>query len=269
MNLIMSDIFSTPSLKRFFSEIYNLLKEGNSEVFELWFEISEIDFFKNFSELELREFLERFDFISIQKGNYINYVVINKIIFIIRCIQFLELDVNQLSNLLNYDGFEALIQEILSQNKYRTIKNFRFSDKSNLKYETSQKRYEIDVIGIYRSYILVIDAKEWKRKDSYAAMNKAANLQYQRVVALKKNPEILSNLIQKLLGMSFNVRKRLPFILIPMMVSLEANWIKINENSVPLVEIYNLNSFLQELPINLQYFKTEKVSKIIAQKQLL
>jgi hypothetical protein len=53
------------------------------------------------------------------------------------------------------------------------------------------------------------------------------------------------------------------------MVSLEANWIKINENSVPLVEIYNLNSFLQELPINLQYFKTEKASKIIAQKQLL
>ncbi|GAH43062.1 unnamed protein product [marine sediment metagenome] len=251
----MSEIFSTPSLKRFFLEIYNLLKEADSEVIELWFEISELEFFINFSDLELREFLERFDFISIQKGNYINYIVINKIIFIIRCMQFLELDVNYLSNLTNYDGFEALIQEILSQNNYRTIKNFRFSDKSNLKYETSQKRYEIDVIGIYRSYILVIDAKEWKRKDSYGAMNKAANLQYQRVIALKKNPETLSDLIQKLLGISFNVRKRLPFTLIPIMVTLETNWIKINENSVPLVGIYNLNSFLQELPIN---FKSGK-----------
>ena len=265
----MSDFFSIQSLKQFFLEIYNLLKEGDSEVTELWFEISDITFFKKFNDLELREFLERFDFISIQKGNYINYIVIDKIIFITRCIQFLELDVNQLSLLLNYDGFEALIQEILSQNNYRTIKNFRFSDRSNLKYETSQKRYEIDVIGIYQNHILIIDAKQWKRKDSYGAMNKAANLQYQRVVALKKNPETLSDLIQKLLGMNFKIRKRLPFTLIPIMVTLETNWIKINDNSVPLVGINNLNSFLRELMINMQYFKTEKVSKLIIQKQLL
>jgi len=265
----MSDLFSTPSLKPFFLEIYNLLKEGDSEVTKLWVEISEVEFLKGFSDLELREFLERFNFASIQKGNYIDYVVINKIAFITMCFQFLELDINQLSYLLNYDGFEALIQEILSQNNYRTIKNFRFSDKSDLKYETSQKRYEIDVIGIYQSFILVIDAKQWKRKDSYGAMNKAANLQYQRVVALKKNPETISDLIQKLLGMRCNVRKRLPFTLIPLMVTLETNWIKINENSVPLVGIYNLNSFLNELKVNLHYFKTVKVSKISAQKQLL
>jgi len=265
----MSDLFATPSIKQFFLEIYNLLREGDSEVTELWIEISEIDFLKNFSDLELREFLERFNFISIQKGNYIDYIVVNKISFITVCFEFLELDINQLSYLLNYDGFEALIQEILSQNGYRTIKNFRFSDKSNLKYETSQKRYEIDVIGIYQSFILIIDAKQWKRKDSYGAMNKAANLQYQRVVALKENPETISDLIQKLLGMSCNVRKRLPFTLIPLMVTLETNWIKINDNSVPLVGIYNLNSFLHELQINLQYFKAVKVSKISSQKQLL
>jgi len=46
----------------------------------------------------------------------------------------------QLSYLLNCDGFEALIKEILSQNSYKTTKNFRFSDKSDLKYETSQKK---------------------------------------------------------------------------------------------------------------------------------
>jgi len=155
----MSHLFSTPSLKQFFLEIYNLLKEGDSEVTKLWVEISEVEFLKGFSDLELREFLERFNFASIQKGNYIDYVVINKIAFITMCFQFLELDINQLSYLLNYDGFEALIQEILSQNNYRTIKNFRFSDKSDLKYETSQKRYEIDVIGIYQNFILVIDAK--------------------------------------------------------------------------------------------------------------
>jgi hypothetical protein len=257
------------SVKQFILEIYNLLKESNSEVTDLWLEISEIDYLRNFNELELRDFLEKFDFISIQQGNYISYIVVNKILFITMCMQFIELDINQLSYLLNYDGFEALIQEILSQNSYRTVKNFRFSDKSTLKYKTSQKRYEIDVIGIYQSFILVIDAKQWKRKDSYGAMNKAANLQYQRVVALKDNPEILSNLLQSLLGINYNMKKRLPFTLIPIMVTLETNWIKINENSVPLVGIYNLNSFLGELQVNLHYFKTVKLLKIFSQKQLL
>jgi len=265
----MSSVYSSPSIKSFFLEIYNLLKDTDSAVTEIWFEISEIEFFKNLSDFELRDFLDKFDFISIQKGNYVHYIVVNKIEFITRCLQFLELDVNQLSYLLNSDGFEALIKEILSQNNYKTTKNFRFSDKSELKYETSQKRYEIDVIGIYQSYILVIDAKQWKRKDSYSAMNKAGNLQYQRTIALKKNPEILSNLIQNLLGMKFNFRKKLPFILIPVMVTLESNWVRINENSVPLVGIDNFNSFLQELRINLQYFKTIEVDRIIVQKQLV
>jgi len=265
----MIEPYSFSSIKHFFSEIYDLLKESNSEVTELWFEFSDIDFFKAFDKYEILDFIERFEFITIQKGNYIPYVVIDKIAFITRCFNYVDLDINQLSNLLNYDGFEALIQEILSQNQFKTVKNYRFSDKSDLKYETSQKRYEIDVIGIYQNFILVIDAKQWKRKDSYSAMNKAANLQYQRVKALKKNPEILSNLIQEILGLSYNnYKKRLPFTLIPLMVTVESNWIKINDNSVPLVAILNLNSFLQDLSVNLPYFKTVMVDKISVQKQL-
>lgn len=265
----MMDPYSFSSIRRFFLEIYNLLKESNSEVFEIWFEFSDIDFFKTFDKYEIYDFIERFEFITVQKGNYVPYIVIDKIAFITRCVNYLDLDINQLSYLLNYAGFEALIQELLSQNHYETIKNYRFSDRSELKYETSQKRYEIDVIGIFQNFILVIDAKQWKRKDSYSAMNKAANLQYQRVIALKKNPEIFSNLVQEILGLTYNnYNKRLPFTLIPLMVTVESNWIKINENSIPLVSILNLNSFLQELSENLQYFKTVLVEKITLQKQL-
>ncbi|MHA1471685.1 MAG: hypothetical protein ACTSQW_01150, partial [Promethearchaeota archaeon] len=103
---------------------------------------------------------------------------------------------------------------------------------------------------------------------SFSAMNKAANLQFQRVKALKNNPEILSNLIQEILGLNYNYKKRLPFILIPIMVTIESNGIKINDDSVPLVAIVNLNSFLQELTENLPYFKTVSVEKISIQKQL-
>ena len=210
-----------------------------------------------------------FNFIYLQKGNYHEYVVINKILFIMESINILKLDIKNISEILNYDGFEALVQEILSRNNYITKKNVRFSDKSNFKSQTSQKRYEIDIIGINLKYILLIDAKQWRRKDSFSSISKAADLQLRRAIALKKNPDTISDLIQKLLGMSCNVRKRLPFTLIPLMVTLETNWIKINDNSVPLVGIYNLNSFLRELQINLQYFKAVKVSKISSQKQLL
>lgn len=256
-------------VKRFFSEIYDILKAANPDIIEIWYEISKIKFFTNFTEYEVRDFLNLFDFISIQKGNYMYYVVINKILFITECFKCLTYDIKNLAEFLDYGGFEALIQEILIKNNYKTIKNYRFSDKSNFKVETSQKRYEIDVVGLYQNYVLLIDAKQWKRKDSYGSLNKAANLQFRRTLALKNNPETFSNLIQELITPKINIKRRLPFILIPIMVTLELNWIKINENSIPLVSIQNLNSFLQELRINLEYFKTINIDRVIIQKQII
>ncbi len=257
------------SLKQFFSEIYHILRETDSNVIEIWLELSKISFLDQFSESKIKNFIGNFNFISLQKGNYQIYLVINKILFIIETIYILQLDIRQLSEILDYDGFEALIKEILSKNNFLTIKNFRFSDKSNFRYKTSQKRYEIDIIGIYSKYILLIDAKQWKNKDSYGSINKAANLQYNRAIALKKNPDIFSRLIQTLFGLKVKLDKRLPFILIPLIVTLEDNNIKINNNQIPLVSIYELNSFLQELHKNLKYFKTLQVKKVIIQRSLL
>ncbi|MFX1568507.1 MAG: hypothetical protein ACFFCV_09075 [Promethearchaeota archaeon] len=261
--------FTTSLIKKFFIEIYQILKESNQNVNVVWSEIGQINFFKKFNKYQLRDFIEHFNFISIKKGNYINYLAINKIQFITSCYNYLDFDIQYLAELVDYNGFESLIKEILSQNGFNTVKNFRFSDKSNFKSETSQKRYEIDIIALSQRYLLIIDAKQWKRKDSYAAINKAANLQVRRVVALKKNPETLSNLIKKLIGVHFNIKTILPLILVPIIVTLEANWIKINENSVPLVGVYQFNSFLQELRENIGYFKTIKVNKLFIQKQLI
>lgn len=257
------------SLKQFLTEIYLILKETNTNVIDIWCEISKIQFLNHFNHSELREFLGNFNFVSLQKGNYLYYIVINKILFIIDAITILQLDIRQISEILNYDGFETLVEEILSKNNYLTTKNFRFSDKSNFKSKTSQKRYEIDIIGVHLKYILLIDAKQWRRKDSFASLNKAADLQYRRAIALKKNPEIFSRLIQKFFGPKFNLKKRLPFILIPIIVSLEDNSIKMNTNQIPLVSIYELNSFIQELQNNLQYFRIVKINKINRQKRLI
>jgi len=258
--------FTELSLKQFYTEIYFILRETDTNIIEVWCEISKISSLNHFKNSELRDFLNTFNFISLKKGNYQYYVVINKVLFIIDAINILKFDIRNISEILNYDGFEALVQEILSINNYITRKNVRFSDKSNFKSKTSQKRYEIDIVGIYLKYVLLIDAKQWRRKDSFSSINKAADLQYQRAIALKKNPEFISELIQKLLGINTKIQKG--FFLIPMMVTLEDNSIKISNNQIPLISVYELNSFLLELHRNLQYFKIIKVNKLSVQKRL-
>ncbi|MFX1374632.1 MAG: hypothetical protein ACFFA0_02360 [Promethearchaeota archaeon] len=264
----MLKLWSDSSLCNFFNEIFNFLKETDPSITEIWCEISNIPFFKKLKETELIYFLEKFEFISLKKGNYIDYIVIDKISFILDSLKFLKYDIRFLSEILDYHGFEVLIKEILLKNNYRATTNFRFSNFSNLKSNVFQKRFEIDIIGIYLKYILIIDAKQWKRKDSFNSLNKAANLQYYRVIALRKNPEAFLRLITKILGEDTEINRHLPFILIPVMVTLEDNSIQLNENQIPLVSVYKFNAFLQEIPKNLHYFKTIQIKKIIRQEKL-
>jgi hypothetical protein len=263
----MSKLYSYSSLQRFFSNIYCILQETDKKIVETWCEIPKITFLKNFSKSELIDFLGKFEFISVKKGNYIYYIVINKILFIIDCIKYLQLDIKNLSEILDYNGFETLIKEILSKNSYRPITNFRFSDKSKSRSKNSQKRYEIDVIGIHYKYMLIIDVKQWKHKDTYGLLNKAATKQYHRMLALKQNPEVFAKLVTEILGEEPNLKKHLPFVLIPIMVTLEDNSIKLNDNQVPLVSIYELNVFIYELPNNLHYFNTIQVESVFYKKE--
>ena len=247
----MPQIITSVLLKRFFLELLNVLKKTDPRVTEVWLEPTEIDFFKDLNKYQINEFLDIINSVSLKMGNYSEYIIVNKIPFIVEAIKLLEVDIRELSLILNFDGFEALVAEILKLNNYRAITNFRFSDKTNLK-SNSQKRFEIDIIAVQKNCILLIDAKQWKKKDSYSAMNKAGNLQFKRVNALVCNPQAIRKLFN-VLGIRKIFEK---VILIPFMVSLEQNFIKVNENSVPIVSIYQLNSFLQELFLNKIYFKS-------------
>ena len=257
--------FEYSKLHQFFHEILKVLEDTNKEAVEIWCDPSDLNSLKKFERIERSNFLLNFDFIRRSKGNYVS---INKVLFILDCIKYLDTDLKNLSKILNYNGFESLIYEILLRNGFYATKNFRFSDKSNFKSKTSQGRYEIDVIGIHKNFVLLIDAKQWRRKDSFSSMNGAANLQLQRVYALKKNPDVFTNLIHKLLGLRQNILERLPFVLIPMMVTFEESFSKLNTNSIPLVSIYRFPSFLLEYENYLQYYKTVKIKKISVQTTL-
>ncbi|TFF85854.1 MAG: hypothetical protein EU517_01165 [Promethearchaeota archaeon] len=264
----MLDLFSESSISKFFDSIYRILRKFNPELTEVWCEPLEIDFFREFDQKEIKKFASYFAFLTLKKGNYMYYIVIDKLLFIIQSLKYLQLDISFLSTLLDYKGFEALVKLILNESNYYTLKNYRFSDKSNFQSKTKQSNYEIDVVGIDQKMLLIIDCKQWKRKDSYGAMNKAANLQLRRALALKKNPEIFSEMLRELVGINKLQNLKPPFLLVPLMVTLENNWININEKSIPIVSIHRFNSFLQELDDNLSHFKVVKINKIPVQKQL-
>ncbi|MHA1343602.1 MAG: hypothetical protein ACTSQG_06430, partial [Promethearchaeota archaeon] len=60
-----------------------------------------------------------------------------------------------------------------------------------------------------------------------------------------------------------NIKKILPFVLVPIIVTLEENGNRLNDNQIPLVSIYKLNSFLQEYEKYLSYYKTIIISREI------
>ncbi len=265
----MDSQISAESLRHFFFEILGNFKKNEREAIEIWYEPLEIQTITGLEKHDIENLLEYFDFIKKTKINKLNFISIDKILFFLEALKYIELDIKKLSELLDFTGFETLIYEILLKNDFYAIKNFRFSDKSDFKAQTKQKMYEIDVIGLIKNYLIVIDAKQWKKRDSFSAINKAANLQLRRVNALKNNPEVFSNLIQKLLGLNQNIKKRLPFILIPIMVTLEENISRMNDNLIPLVSIYKFRSFLQEFEKNLEFFKHVEIRKISIQKTLI
>ncbi|MFX1236939.1 MAG: hypothetical protein ACFE8P_04380, partial [Promethearchaeota archaeon] len=50
--------------------------------------------------------------------------------------------------------------------------------------------------------------------------------------------------------------------------TLEENYIQLNEHKIPLVSIYRLNSFLEGLYLNLDYYKQVHINRISVQKRL-
>jgi hypothetical protein len=260
----MFKLNSREKIQLFFRELFNVLKNAKKNWNNPWIEIPKIEFFNNLNSHDINEIVLNFSFL---KKEAFKCVSINKIQFIIEAMAILNYDIKIFSQIIDYRGFELLIKEILSRSGYYVINNFYFSDNSPLKEKYAQKRYEIDIVGLKEKFLLLIDAKQWFKRSPSQAIGKAANLQYQRGLILIHNPEILYELLNKLLK-SFKrknikrINEYLPLTLVPLMVTLEENNMKLNKNHIPLVCINRLNSFLNELGINLDHFLYLKVENL-------
>lgn len=260
-------------LTKFIRHIYNHIRKLEpSEFQDLGIYINiDYGFFEDFSQNDI-ELIKNF-LTSTNCGLTFrkSHIEVKKSLFILEAVKYLDIDISKLSKLLNWKEFEDLISRIFDKYEFRVIKNFRFTDHSNYSRKTNQKRYEIDVIAMLGRLILLIDAKHWNcRTNNLSAINKASKLQSRRMHALIKNPDVISKLITKLLNQNElqKIKAFIPFKLIPMIVTLIENKVKLSYIQVPIVSIFHLNRFIQEFDFNEKFFIYEIITNITIQKNL-
>jgi hypothetical protein len=134
--------------------------------------------------------------------------------------------IEEISQILDWKDFEALVSEILELREFDVTRNLTLT----------KPRMQIDVIGIKAGVAILIDCKHWKRL-SYSALETAVNKQIERT---------------KHYVIKEKVRAALPAI-----VTLYQEKIKFI-NKVPIIPIFQLDSFCDEFYGNLEEMDLEQ-----------
>jgi Holliday junction resolvase len=135
---------------------------------------------------------------------------------------------------MTWKDFESFVARVLTENDYACVESFRRRG------NRSAKGMEVDVIGVKGNTVLAIDAKMWgARPGKSSALLLAADRQKERTAKLPEQFEKLSTKIPRMRDGLYRV--------IPVLVT----WLVENtvyQNGVPIVPIFQLNSFLLDLP---------------------
>lgn len=138
------------------------------------------------------------------------------------------MDLDSVSELLDWKDFEGLAAEILESKNFATIRNLILT----------KPRMEIDVIGIRLGIALLIDCKHWKRQ-SYSSLKNA----------VKKQIERTKQYVSKTNGA----------MALPVIVTLYNEQIDFIDK-VPIVPIIQLPSFVDEFYGNLDQMASIGIS---------
>lgn len=137
--------------------------------------------------------------------------------------------IDEVSSLLDWKDFESLVSEILESREFDTIRNVILT----------KPRMEIDVIGIKNGVAILIDCKHWKRL-SYSSLETIVNKQIERTKRY--------------------VAKEKIHAAIPAIVTLYQEEVKFI-NKVPIIPIFQLDSFCEEFYGNLEEIDTLEQSE--------
>ncbi len=144
-------------------------------------------------------------------------------------------EIEDVVNFLTWKDFECFVANILIENHYKCVESFR-------KRGTPEARgLEIDVIGIKGNSIVAVDTKMWGvRTGKSSALKPAAEKQKERTKRLC----IIMPRLSERMGTIPNGTYSLKPILITWMVEEV-----VFHGGVPIVPVFKLNSFLQDIAI--------------------
>lgn len=140
-------------------------------------------------------------------------------------------DLQSVSELLNWQEFEDVATIALERNGYFISKNVRFKH--------AGKRWEIDVIGCRKPWVLCIDCKRWQRGMFPSALKKIAKAQIERTHAFADS---LPNVKLEIECVKWDCAQFVPAILSFIPGSLKFY------DRVPIIPILQLQDFISKFP---------------------
>lgn len=132
--------------------------------------------------------------------------------------------IDEISRLLDWKDFESLVAEMLDSSDFETTRNLILT----------KPRMEIDVVGIKSGVAILIDCKHWKRL-SDSSLEKAVQKQIERTKHYLSKEKIRAA--------------------VPAIVTLYDEKLRFI-NNVPIIPIFQLNSFCEEFYGNLDELNT-------------
>jgi len=152
-------------------------------------------------------------------------------------------DIEDVSSHLQWQEFESIAAVAFERNGYAVLKNLRFS--------SAGRRWEIDVVGSRRPFVICVDCKHWHHGLRPATLARIAREQTERTSALVNALPVLAGRIK---CASWSKAKVVPCIL-----SLLSGAFKFHEG-IPIVPVLQLQDFISQLPAHantlLHYSKT-------------
>lgn len=151
-------------------------------------------------------------------------------------------DIEHTSRFLEWKEFENMAATAFEVNRYTVKRNFHF--------KANNRRWEMDLLALKQPLITCVDCKRWQHGWSRASIIKTVETQVERTQALTDS---LQDFTEKL-GLNDWTR----VTLIPIVLSLVPSAFKFHNNT-PIVSILQLQSFINELPVqtvSLTHFST-------------
>lgn len=153
-------------------------------------------------------------------------------------------DIESLCRYLDWKEFEAFTRDILLFHEFQVYSRVRFKS-------SKKKRYELDLLAIRNPIILCIDCKHWSsRVGKKYALKKAVERQVERTIAFSKDVDLSK----------FNIEKNDDLFLMPLLISWLVEDIKAYQ-SVPIVPIFQLSFFLNQIDVYRDEFKVISLNK--------